>query len=79
LCFQLLQPRKRRAGTVLELGDHCRRRFIVLLRSQTLRFLGCEHLPASARSATAPVSHAAQQMRCEEGRVPESKCADEIA
>ena len=46
LAFQLFQPVERRSGTVLELGDHRRSRFIVLIRTHSFRLLRREHLPA---------------------------------
>ena len=45
LALQLLHPVERSSGTVLELGDHCRRCFIVLFRSHSFRLLCREHLP----------------------------------
>ena len=46
LSFQLFQPVERRPSTVLQLGDHRRRRFIILIRPHSFRLLCCEHLPA---------------------------------
>ena len=46
LFFQTLQPVKGNAAAVVELRDHCRRRFVVLLRTHAFRLLGREHLPA---------------------------------
>ena len=48
LAFQLFQPIERSSGAVLELGDHRRRRLIVLIRPHSFRLLCREHLPAGA-------------------------------
>ena len=42
------KPVERSSGTVLELSDHSRRRFVVLIRSHPIRLLCREHLPAGA-------------------------------
>ena len=52
LRFQLLQPVERSSGAVLELSDHRRGRFIVLIRPHPFRLLRREDLTAG--SATQP-------------------------
>lgn len=48
LLFQLLQPVARSAAAILELRDHGRGRFIVLILVHAFRRLGREYLPAGA-------------------------------
>ena len=53
LRLQLLQPVERRSGAVLELSDHRRGGFIVLIRPHAFWLLRCKDLPT--RTATQPL------------------------